>query len=114
MPYSINVIDVDKRQIKDSMSGVCCYCHGPGLDIFEEMQAFPKKITVDFENMIYLCHVNTFMSGLNHSAIWMLDMKDNTMAPKHMSIYQELLWRVYSSKLASVINYPKAILDINP
>lgn len=44
----------------------------------------------------------------------MFNMKANTVAPKHMSIYQEPLRGAYSNKLASVINCLKAILDINP
>ena len=57
---------------------------------------------------------NKFVSRLNHFAICLLDMKDNTMAPKHLSIYQKLLKGVYSNKFASVVNNPIAILDINP
>ena len=43
-----------------------------------------------------------------------LDVKDNTTVPKHLSLYQEFLTEDNSNILASVVNNPKAILDINP
>ena len=41
-------------------------------------------------------------------------MKGNTTVPKHLSVYQESVIEDNSNILASVVNNPKAILDINP
>lgn len=80
---------------------------------------FPKQnITVHFESMTYPCHAsvtlkNQFISGLNHCYLT-LDVKGNTTVPKHLSVYQESVIEDNSNILASVVNNPKAILDINP
>ena len=88
----------------------------PGLDIFEAMQLSWIKHYSPFwkYDISVSCKRNTKEQFYLWVKSLILDVKDNTKVPKHLSVYQEFLTEDNSNILASVVNNPKAILDINP